>query len=98
MIKKASAVNDPVAGFNVELTDEQLAEWKRRFLAAWNDPEERRRCNRRDLRRNLSRRARARLAVRQMNISAGIWLMDHVSIQVAERFWRITERLRRARN
>ena len=78
------------AGFGSELTAEQLAELERRFLAAWNDPKERRKCNRRDLRRNLPRRARLRLAVKQANISAGIWLMDHVSIGAAERFWRIT--------
>lgn len=80
------------AGFNSELTAEQLAELERRFLAAWNDPRERRRCHRRDLRRNLSRRARIRLAVHRLVNLAGIWLMDNVSIGAAERFWRITGR------
>lgn len=71
-----------------ELDD--LAELERRFLTAWNDPKERRRCHRRDLRRNLPRRARMRLAVHRLVNLAGIWLMDHVSIRAAERFWRIT--------
>lgn len=74
---------------------DEMDELERRFLAAWSDPKRRRACRRADLRRNLSRRTRARLAVTQLHTSAGIWLVYHDHLKAAAWLWGINKRRHR---
>jgi hypothetical protein len=71
------------------LTDDELAEYQRRFEQA-NAPAAVARHQRREMRRLLSRRARLRIWYRKHLTSAGAWLCAHGCWRAARALWRVT--------
>jgi hypothetical protein len=81
-----------VLSLPVAFTDDQLADFERRWLKAVSDPKALKAHRRRERRRLFSRRTRLRLFVQHLRNAAGAWLVCHGHFRAAAWLWRMKGR------